>query len=106
MKRRSTMIKGNSLVLEHETPAPLPPKPAGTNLPLPEELFLARVGVAVRVLRLNCRYTQARLARAAGITTATLARMERGETAGTIITITAVERALACKPGWIIRLAS
>ena len=95
----------HTFTLESADFAPLPG--GSVNEPaMPERLFLARVGAAVRVLRLVQRQTQARLARSAGISPATLAHMERGETAGTIITITAVERALGVKPGWLVRLAS
>jgi DNA-binding XRE family transcriptional regulator len=73
---------------------------------LPEELFLARVGVAVRVLRITKRMTQRRLADLAGVTLSTVNRLEQGTTAGHIITITAIERGLGVKPGWLIRLAS
>ena len=98
-------MKGH-LVLEREPQTPALPQSALATPALPEELFLARCGAVVRVMRLIKRHTQSRLAQLAGLTVSTVARIERGETAGTIVTIAALERALGVKPGWIIRLAS
>ena len=101
-----TLFK-QTLKLEREPArAPEPPPRAVAAPVLPEALFIARVGIAVRVLRLAKRLTQRRLAELAGVTLSTVTRLESGVSACHIITITAVERALGVKPGWIVRLAS
>ncbi len=99
-------MKAQALVLERESQSPAPRTAAGATPALPEELFLARVGVAVRVFRITKRHTQTKLAELAGLTHSTVQRIERGDTAGTIVTITAIERALQLRPGLLARLAS
>lgn len=68
-------------------------------------LVNARIGAAIRAIRLSKGFSVGELAAAAGISTSALSRGEAGSTDLKASTIYALEGAMSLKHGWITTVA-